>query len=84
MYVLLESEDFERLDISSQDDGNLCKQSGEFEDNSFRYVSEKISDTQFIIEYEKIDTNEKVFTISDKSVVDGITEFTSYKFYKNV
>jgi len=83
-YEKLNDNDFERLDISSQDDNQLCKHNGIFEDNSFRFLNETITDTQFINEYEKIDTLEKVYTISNKTVLNNETTFTSYEFYKNV
>ena len=85
-FQLLDNTDFKDMGLVSQDDSRLCKESGEYNNPDWRFISTQFSNdkTEIREKYENINSNDIIFLISNKMAISDGYEWTSYKFYKEI
>lgn len=83
-FVLMVEADFENFNLVSQNDADLDKETGEFSNEKWDFITEVITTdgTEFRREYS--DGVNSIFLISNKTaVVDG-DSYSAHAFYKEI
>tara|TARA_R110000796_G_scaffold10941_5_gene36668 strand:+ start:3276 stop:3533 length:258 start_codon:yes stop_codon:yes gene_type:complete len=83
-FEIMDEADFEAFGLVSQDDANLNKETGEFNNNNWDY--EKAYIATDLTEFRRVYTDgaNTIFLISLKTTATGGNDYSKYEFYKEV